>query len=101
MIIEFSKEHKFEGKTYSNVELAIEDLSGDDLMALQKEWRMKTGKLRDIMTKSAMTVALDTEFVLYACSRFSQKPMEFFTSLPVKDFMKVTSSVQNFLLDTE
>lgn len=101
MIIEFTKEHKFEGKTYSSVEIAIEDLSGKDLMDLQREWRTKTGRARDVSSKSALAVSLDTDFILYACAKFAKQPLEFFTALPVKDFMSVTAAVQNFLLDTD
>ena len=102
MIIDFRKEHEVEGNKYSAVEIKLEDLSGKDLMDLQKDWRrISTSKNKNTESKSLITLALNTDFIVFVCAKFSQKPLEFFTSLPAKDFMAVTGEVQNFLLDTD
>ena len=101
MIINFSKEYKFEGKSYNSVELKVEDLSGNDLMSLQSEWLRKAASKHDPYNKNVLTINLDTNFLLYACARTSNLPIEFFTGLPLKDFLKVTGEMQAFLLSSE
>lgn len=88
--IKFKKPYVFEGETYDGVNLSdIEKISTKDLLEVDKIYT----KLGYMSPTAEMTLA-------YACiiaSRATKKSLEFFTSLPANEGMKVKTAVINFL----
>ena len=86
----FIKPYEFEGKTYTELDVDIEGMTGADFAAAKKQF-----------TKEGNFVALpaaDTEFCACLLARLTKQPLEFFEHLPVKDYCALTQSVSNFLL---
>jgi hypothetical protein len=88
--IKFKKPYEFEGQTYDGVDLSeVENISTKDLLEVDKIYT----KLGYISPTAEMTLA-------YSCiiaSRATKKSLEFFTSLPANEGMKVKTAVINFL----
>ena len=88
--ITFKKPFEFEGETHESVTLELENLKGRDITETQSQYTAE-GKF------SAM-VATDSEFCKRIAALSASKPLEFFDELPANEVLKVTQSVQNFLL---
>ncbi|MDR1471570.1 MAG: phage tail assembly protein [Synergistaceae bacterium] len=92
MYIKFNAPFNFEGEEHDGVELNLDGLTGNDIEKAQTMILMerKTGSNIPEFSKAycAQVAALS-----------AKKPVEFFRSLPVREYTKVTLEVQNFLLD--
>jgi hypothetical protein len=92
MHIKFKVPFSFEGEEYEGVDLDLDGLAGDDLE-----------KAQEIVSVTGKTVGNVPEFSKAYCAQIaalsSKKPVEFFRSLPAREYIKVTLVVQNFLLD--
>lgn len=88
--ITFKKPYEFEGETHESVTLELDNLKGRDITETQTQYTAE-GKF------SAM-VSTDSEFCKRIAALAASKPLEFFEDLPANEFIKVTQSVQNFLL---
>lgn len=87
---EFDKPFNFEGQEYSEIDLDLESLSGEDMRAVKQLW-IGEGNF-------AAIPAADPEFCVYTAARASKKPIEFFRALPAREYMKIAQKVSNFLL---
>ena len=87
---EFSKKYTFEDKEYESIEFDLEELKGSDIEEIQKTFTA-TGTIVPVP-------ALDYKFCASVLARAAKQPVEFFTQLPVKDYMKLVQQVSNFLL---
>lgn len=86
----FEKPFNFEGKEYKELEIPLENLTGQDISAAKREWSA-SGNF------SPVPVA-DSDFCASVAARACKLPVEFFYSLPAKEYTKLTQAVSNFLL---
>lgn len=102
MIITFSQPYDFEGKKYDEVELKTDDLGGQGLIALQKKYlRLQRDARTMMMARSVTLLVVDSDFLIFAAAELAGKPQEFFTALPVGEFLKVLNEVQAFFTPAE
>lgn len=95
LIIKLKKPYKYEKKEYTEIDLSgLEGLSAADMIAVNK-----------YMDRTATGVQVMPEVSLeYACvlaSKATKMPIEFFTSLPPKQAIKVKNRVMGFLFGAE
>lgn len=90
MVYTFEKPYEFEGKTYNELEFDLEGMKGADFAAAKRQFA-KSGSFVAVPTA-------DSEFCAVLLARLTKQPLEFFESLPVKDYCSLTQSVSNFLL---
>ena len=92
MYVKFKAPYFFEGTEYEGIELDIDGLTGNDLE-----------KALEILSAEKKAFIRLPEFDKSYCAQVaalaSKKPAVFFRSLPVREYVKVTLEVQNFLLD--
>ncbi|TYS66372.1 phage tail assembly protein [Bacillus infantis] len=90
LVITFKKPYPFEGKEYTEVNLSqLEQLSGEDMIETDRIFQSE-GNFAPV---PEMTFA-------YACilaARASDKPIEFFKGLPLKESVKLKNMVMGFL----
>mgnify|MGYP000265911087 CR=1 FL=1 len=88
-VIDLGKPYKFEGQTYSEIDLSgLDSLTAEDMIAAEKHL-MRTGVFSPL---PEMTV----EYVQFIAARASGQPVEFFKGLPPKDAIKVKNRVTSF-----
>lgn len=89
MEIKLSKEVEFEGKKYTTLTLNLDPLTGRDLINAEKE-------------ASAMlfrpATDIDKTYQVCVAAMACGVPSDLLMSLPGRDFSRITSEVQNFLL---
>ena len=92
MIIKLSKPHNFEGAEYTEIDMDLDSLTGNDIEEAQR-----------LVTLEKKGGSVMPEFNKAYCAQIaaqsSKQPVELIRSLPVRDYNKVTSEVQDFLLD--
>lgn len=86
----FPNKVEFEGKQYADINLDLESLTGADMSAVKREWTA-AGNF------SAL-VSTDMDFCACVAAKAAKLPLEFFTALPAKEYIKITQTVSNFLL---
>jgi len=86
----FEKPYHFEGQEYTEIELDLDGLTGADMEAAQREFASK-GNFTVMHT-------MDLAYLAILASMAAKKPREFITKLPAKEYNKITTKVQNFLL---
>ena len=92
LIVKFNKPYKFEGNTYTEIDLSgLEDMNTKDLEAVNREVGRVTGS-------SALIPEASTEFAIALAARAAKQPIEFFELLPMKDGIAVRAAVTGFLL---
>lgn len=93
-VVKFTRSYSFEGKSYSEVDLAgMDDLTAKDMMEAEK-YLFKTGTVS----------ALPDQAVGYVCfiaSRISDQPIEFFMGLSPRDMNRVKNKVTGFFYGVE
>lgn len=96
MVIKFKKPYKFEGKEYIEVDLSgLDDLQASDMIAVNKYIQRTSGGVIDVMPEVSM------EYACVLASKAAKLPIEFFTSLPPREAMKVKNRVMGFLFGSE
>lgn len=96
MVIKFKKPYKFEGKEYTEVDLSgLDDLQASDMIAVNKYMQRTSGGVIDVMPEVSM------EYACVLASKAAKLPIEFFTSLPPREAMKVKNRVMGFLFGSE
>lgn len=95
MVIVFKKPFKFEGKEYIEVDLSgLDDLTASDMIAANK-YMQRTSAGIDVMPEVSL------EYACVLASKAAKLPIEFFTSLPPKEAMKVKNRVMGFLFGSD
>lgn len=91
----FKKAVSWEGKTYASLTFNFDKLTGRDCIAVERELAMKYIK--------PIVRSLDVNYQLGLASRACDEPIgtDMLEQLPMKDFIAITSRVQNFLLAAE
>lgn len=90
MEYKFSKPYEFEGTEYKSIELNFDKLSGEDIDEIQAQ-----------LTEQGYVIAvasLDIKVRGLLAARAASKPIEFIKKLPIKDYIKITQAVGDFLL---
>lgn len=94
LVFDLSKEYKFEGETYKQIDLrGLENLTAADMIAANR-----------LLSRNGNVDFLQEMTLEYACvlaSKGSDQPVEFYKGLPPKDAMKLKSRVTGFLYGTE
>ena len=88
--ITFKAPFTFEGKEFKSIELDLDSLKGRDITDTQRQYTAEGN--------FSAVPATDPEFCKRIAAVAASQPIEFFEELPAPDFVKVTTSVQNFLL---
>lgn len=93
LIVKLKKPYKFEGKEYTNIDLSgLDEMTVKDCIAAQK-----------IAAKGEVIPLIETDlkYLTILAAKASNLPVEFFESMPPKQFRAISSKVQNFLLDAD
>jgi hypothetical protein len=92
MYVRFKNPFIFEGEEHEGVELDLDRLTGNDLEKAQE--------IIVIQKKVTPNVPeFSKAYLSEVAALAARKPVEFFKALPVREYIKVTVEVQNFLLD--
>lgn len=95
MVVKFKKPYHFEGKEYTEIDLSgMEDLTGADMIAVNKIMSRSSAGI-DVMPE------VSVEYACYFAARAAKQPVEFFTSLPPRELMKVKNRVMGFLFGSD
>lgn len=86
----FAKPFNFEGKEYKELDIPLEELSGQDLSAAKREWAA-AGNFSPVPVS-------DPDYCASVAARACKLPVEFFYALPAKEYTRLTQAVSNFLL---
>lgn len=90
MIIPLSKPIEFEGKTYTELDINLENMTCDDIIKAEREC---------LTSGIPMGVAETSKgFLMSLAARAAKVPIEMIYKLPLKDGTKITMEVQSFLL---
>lgn len=89
-IIVFKKPFEFEGEKFTEITLDLDGLKGRDITETQRQYTAEGN--------FSAVPATDPEFCKRIAALAAGQTLEFFEELPAPDFVKVTTSVQNFLL---
>lgn len=88
-IIKLSKPVEWEGERVEELNLNLDDLTGLDIEAAEREWVLGGGAGMAETSKS---------YLLAVAARATGKRVEILRRLNAKDYSKITLLVQNFLL---
>ena len=95
---------EFEGKTYTEVVFNIDDnFTGGDFKKLYRKYTSlkKSNDAQSlIMDRMIITAIINNEFIDFAMCELSRLPLEFFNSLPFKDYIALSGTLQNFFTDS-
>ena len=95
MVVKFNKPFRFDGKEYTEVDLSgLDDLQASDMIAVNK-YMQRTSSGIDVMPEVSL------EYACVLASKAARLPIEFFTSLPPREAMKVKNRVMGFLFGSE
>lgn len=94
LIVKFRKPFKFEGDTYTELDLhGLEDLNGRTLTAIEKAFN-KTGV-------SSFVPESTTTYAKIVATKVTGLPAEFFEDLPAGEVQKIKNAVVGFLYKDE
>lgn len=94
LIVKFRKPFKFEGDTYTELDLhGLEDLNGRTLTAIEKAFN-KTGI-------SSFVPESTTTYAKIVATKVTGLPAEFFEDLPAGEVQKIKNAVVGFLYKDE
>lgn len=88
--ITFKKPFEFDGEEFKEITLDLDSLKGRDITETQRQYTAEGN--------FSAVPATDPEFCKRIAALAAGQTLEFFEELPAPDFVKVTTSVQNFLL---
>lgn len=90
-VIKLSKAITFEENEYTELNLDLEGLTGEDLVQAEKEYAADGG--------TAPVLELSKGYLSIVAARAAKVPAALMNKLPAKDFSKITITVQNFLFE--
>ncbi|MFH5187109.1 phage tail assembly protein [Paenibacillus sp. TAB 01] len=91
-VFKLSRSLVFEGDTVTELDLDLESLTSDDLLAAERQLTIHNkGNPTPVLEISKLYLAM-------VAARAAKVPFELIKSLPARDFSKITIRVQNFLL---
>ena len=89
MKYEFSKPFTFEGKEYKEIELDYDGLDGSDVEAVLTQ-------IEIAVRRNPKGFPVSSTWKFYA-ARAGKLPVEFFTKLPAKEYLKLSRMTNSFL----
>lgn len=98
MLYTLAAPYTFEGETVTEIEVALEAMTGQDIIELQKKYRRIASKKNSVLLGSVAMLASDTDFQLYVLSHLTERPVEFYTGLPANEMLGLCAEVQGFFL---
>lgn len=88
-LVKLGKPYKFEGNTYTEIDLAgMDSLTAMDMIAAEKHLN-RSGVFSPLPE-------MTTEYVQFMASRATGYPIEFFKGLPPRDAVKLKNRVTSF-----
>lgn len=94
LYVKFRKPYKFEGKTYTGLDLSgFEDLTGKDLSDIEK-MSVRFSSLEETTNPMKET---SLPYALAAAMQVTGLPVEFFRGLPAKDLLLIKYTFAGFL----
>ena len=91
MLHKLKKPYVFNGQEYTEVDVPLEDLTGMD-------YEKSCQQFKTLNKGFVGAVELEPAFLTQILVNASKKPSEFFTGLPMNEYIKLKFAVQNFLL---
>jgi len=91
-IHKLSEPFVYAGKTYTEMEFRFEDLTGRDMLDVEKE-------MQDIQ-EYALAPEISRGFQFRLAARAAGVGSDVLENLPLKDFNKITNEARNFLIGT-
>jgi len=90
---------KYEGEEVAFVDLSILNMSGADFRKLRRDYvqLMKNGQT---FGQVSLSLALDDDFIEFAAMRVSGRREDFFSAMPVQDYMTVMGRLETFFLQS-
>ncbi|WP_064606936.1 hypothetical protein [Streptobacillus moniliformis] len=92
MIIKLSREYNFSGKTFNEFELDFDILTGKDMIALEKEYKVRN--------KASIIKELEDSWALTVASKLIDVKYGDLLNLNANDYLKVINYVKSFLNKT-
>lgn len=95
-VVVFAKPYKFEGKEYTEIDLApLGDISAADMIKVNNLMKRTSGGSVEVMPEVTL------EYACHISAIATKMPIEFFTGLPAKEALKVKNKVMGFLFGQE
>lgn len=91
MIHQLKKVYTFNGEEHTEINAPLEELTGLD-------YEMASNQFKILNPKFAGAVELEPAFLTQILVNTCKKPIEFFTGLPMNEYVKLKFAVQGFLL---
>lgn len=88
--ITLSKPFKWEGVEYKSIDLALDDMTGRDLISAEKESRA--------MGDRTPVAEFSKLYLATVAAKAAKLPSDMLLALPARDFTAVTSLVQGFFM---
>lgn len=89
MIYTFTKPVTFEDKEYKEIQIDIENLTGKDFQQAKQTFQQK-GMYTPVPQ-------MDSEYLIILIQKHTKLPFEFFESLPIAEYIKLTGAISSFL----
>ena len=93
MRIPLRKPIAWEGVTHEALELDLDALTGRDLMKVSRELR--------VAGEHVLHPETDDRYIVAVAARAAKVPVELLHELPARDFVRVKTEVQGFLLGSD
>ena len=95
LVIKLHCPYQFEGKEYKEIDLrGLNDLTCNDIINMSKDFNRITGGSDDMM--AAIVPESSLEYVIFAASRATGLPIEFFQQLPAFESGKLRVAIIHF-----
>lgn len=93
-IHKFAKPFTYEGKTYTEITFAWDDLTGNDYLAIESEMAS--------LGKVVITPEFSGEFIIRMAAKACTEKIgsDFFGAIPFRDFNKIRGKARSFLLNS-
>jgi len=91
--IKFASPITFEGIQYESIDLDLDGLTGNDLLAAEKESRA--------MGDKTAVPELSKQYLAAVAAKAAKVPVEMIMGLPAKYFTQITLQVQSFFVPEE
>ena len=89
LTVKFSKPYRFEGQTFTEIDLSgLDKLNATDMCAAEKHLN-RSGMFSPLPEMTA-------EYICFVAAQVAEQPIEFFKNLPPKDFIKVKNRITSF-----
>ena len=92
MKVKLKKPYLFEGKEYTEIDLELDSLTGEDVESI-------FAQIETVAKQNPSAPIVSTSWKYYA-ARASKLPVEFFNKLPALDYLKLSGLTNTFLQES-